>query len=324
MGKKNKNGIPERWTDYTAVGKRIPGTRFIAFKVPLKKSFEHLTRSEAFGPSDLVHLVKKEKEDLGLIIDLTFTTRYYSVQDLPNSVLYLKIFTKGQEVPSNSTILSFKKAVRHFLRENQHNDKLIGVHCTHGLNRTGYLICRYLIDVDGMKHTKAIQLFNSSRGHSIERENYLEDLREGPQRSNKGMDKPEQDPVRGCAPEMLHPPHEHSNPTHHMPPVNAWAPHWHHVHPPQNFSIDSVFEQSYLHLPGLLREVLSFLILTTTRGLASHGSDPTHLLLCRHHQEGGLREVDFVLRTSGDPSLLSQELFLSTGGEAHSRTRIQV
>ncbi|TRZ03397.1 hypothetical protein DNTS_006584, partial [Danionella cerebrum] len=60
--------------------KRIPGTRFIAFKVPLKKSFDHLTRSEAFGPSDLVHLVKKEKEDLGLIIDLTFTTRYYSVQ----------------------------------------------------------------------------------------------------------------------------------------------------------------------------------------------------------------------------------------------------
>ena len=25
-------------------------------------------------------------------------------------------------------------------------DGLIGVHCTHGVNRTGYLICRYLIE----------------------------------------------------------------------------------------------------------------------------------------------------------------------------------
>ncbi len=25
-------------------------------------------------------------------------------------------------------------------------DLLVGVHCTHGLNRTGYLVCRYMID----------------------------------------------------------------------------------------------------------------------------------------------------------------------------------
>ncbi|XP_061655167.1 uncharacterized protein LOC133489907 isoform X6 [Phyllopteryx taeniolatus] len=36
-------------------------------------------------------------------------------------------------------------------------DKLIGVHCTHGLNRTGYMICRYLIDVDGMDPAEAIK-----------------------------------------------------------------------------------------------------------------------------------------------------------------------
>lgn len=36
-------------------------------------------------------------------------------------------------------------------------DKLIGVHCTHGLNRTGYLICRYLIDVDEMDPEEAIE-----------------------------------------------------------------------------------------------------------------------------------------------------------------------
>lgn len=33
-----------------------------------------------------------------------------------------------------------------FLKENEDNDKLIGVHCTHGLNRTGFIIGRYMIE----------------------------------------------------------------------------------------------------------------------------------------------------------------------------------
>nr|XP_058917986.1 RNA/RNP complex-1-interacting phosphatase-like [Kogia breviceps] len=43
------------------------------------------------------------------------------------------------------------------MKENNDNDRLIGVHCTHGLNRTGYLICRYLIDVEGMWPDDAIE-----------------------------------------------------------------------------------------------------------------------------------------------------------------------
>uniref|UniRef100_A0A3B3S0B4 Dual specificity phosphatase 11 (RNA/RNP complex 1-interacting) n=1 Tax=Paramormyrops kingsleyae TaxID=1676925 RepID=A0A3B3S0B4_9TELE len=145
MAFKKKRGIPDRWTDYQALGKRIPGTRFIAFKVPLQQSLIRLLPAfEAFGPSELLHLLEEDKQELGLIIDLTFTTRYYKPQDLPPSVQYLKIYTAGHEVPSDSVILNFKRAVRAFLRENDGNEKLIGVHCTHGLNRTGYLVCRYL------------------------------------------------------------------------------------------------------------------------------------------------------------------------------------
>lgn len=196
--KKKKNDIPDRWTDYQAVGKRIPETRFIAFKVPLNRYLTNRLRpSEAFGPDDLLHMLEEEKQQLGLIIDLTFTTRYYKPEDLPESVHYVKIFTAGHQVPSDPTILSFKKAVRGFLRDNEDNDKLIGVHCTHGLNRTGYLVCRYLIDVDGIEPKKAIELFNTSRGHKIERENYIDDLQRGPKRSNEGMNEPDQEPIKG-------------------------------------------------------------------------------------------------------------------------------
>ncbi|CAL8322653.1 unnamed protein product [Lota lota] len=190
---KNRNGIPDRWLDYQNVGKRIPGTRFISFKVPLKQALTRsLPQSEVFGPWELLDVLAKRKEELGLIIDLTFTTRYYNIADIPESLLWMKIFTAGHEVPDDATILNFKQAVNSFLQKNKDNDKLIGVHCTHGLNRTGYLVCRYLIDVDGVDPKKAIELFNSSRGHTIERENYLQDLKSGPKRRLGGRDQRDQ------------------------------------------------------------------------------------------------------------------------------------
>uniref|UniRef100_A0A1A7Z4H8 RNA/RNP complex-1-interacting phosphatase n=1 Tax=Iconisemion striatum TaxID=60296 RepID=A0A1A7Z4H8_9TELE len=202
MSRYKKSDIPDRWLDYSAVGQRLDGTRFIAFKVPLKQALtQNLQCSEVFGPWDLLDRLSKPNQELGLIIDLTFTTRYYRLQDVPQSLLFVKIFTAGHDVPNDHTILSFKRTVHRFLRDNKDNDKLIGVHCTHGVNRTGYLICRYLIDVDGMDPEKAVELFNSSRGHAIERQNYLKDLKHGPKRSNVGIEESEQEPVRGQASE---------------------------------------------------------------------------------------------------------------------------
>ncbi|XP_027487703.1 RNA/RNP complex-1-interacting phosphatase-like isoform X1 [Corapipo altera] len=182
--------VPERWTDYIPLGRRMPGTRFIAFKVPLKKSFDrNLLPEERFSPRDLIRKVRERKEELGLIIDLTYTRRYYGPEELPATLCYSKILTMGHEIPNKQTIFQFKCVVKQFLNDNKDNDKLIGVHCTHGLNRTGYLVCRYLIDVEGMEPNTAIEspkvvaqtcpspVFNKSRGHPIERTNYIQDLR---------------------------------------------------------------------------------------------------------------------------------------------------
>uniref|UniRef100_A0A8C5L5I5 RNA/RNP complex-1-interacting phosphatase n=1 Tax=Jaculus jaculus TaxID=51337 RepID=A0A8C5L5I5_JACJA len=190
---KGKNNIPERWTDYLPVGQRMPGTRFIAFKVPLQKKFEKkLDPEEYFSPLDLFTKIQEQNEELGLIIDLTYTQRYYKPEEFPETISYIKIFTVGHQIPDDDTILKFKCAVNDFLRENKDNDKLIGVHCTHGLNRTGYLICRYLIDVEGMRPDDAIELFNRCRGHCIERQNYIKDLQNRHVRKNwySGMPRP--------------------------------------------------------------------------------------------------------------------------------------
>ncbi|XP_064328899.1 RNA/RNP complex-1-interacting phosphatase [Phalacrocorax carbo] len=180
--------VPQRWTNYLPLGRRMPGTRFIAFKVPLRKSFDrNLPPEERFSPRDLIKKIKEQKEELGLIIDLTYTTRYYGPEELPATLCYSKILTMGHEIPNKHTIFQFKCVVKKFLRDNKDNDKLIGVHCTHGLNRTGYLVCRYLIDVEGMEPNTAIELFNKARGHPIERTNYIQDLQKRSVKKNCGL-----------------------------------------------------------------------------------------------------------------------------------------
>uniref|UniRef100_A0A8D0HD98 RNA/RNP complex-1-interacting phosphatase n=1 Tax=Sphenodon punctatus TaxID=8508 RepID=A0A8D0HD98_SPHPU len=168
------------WTDYTPLGQRMPGTRFIAFKVPLKKSFEcRLDPNERFSPLDLIERIRDQKEELGMIIDLTYTTRYYGAEELPDTLCYCKILTVGHEVPDHETIFKFKSAVKKFLKENQDNDKLIGVHCTHVILKWNSW------HWDGLGGGILLApgdegLFNKCRGHSMERKNYIEDLQEGP------------------------------------------------------------------------------------------------------------------------------------------------
>ncbi|XP_014482806.1 PREDICTED: protein enabled homolog [Dinoponera quadriceps] len=57
-------------------------------------------------------------------------------------------------------------------------DELIGVHCTHGVNRTGYLICRYLIQQLDWEPQDSLKAFGEARGYPVERQVYLAALKE--------------------------------------------------------------------------------------------------------------------------------------------------
>ena len=76
-------------------------------------------------------------------------------------------------VPSQANVETFYSSVL----DTEAEGGLIGVHCTHGLNRTGYLISRYLIEKQGWDPDRAIAAFDLARGHKQERENYLDHLK---------------------------------------------------------------------------------------------------------------------------------------------------
>jgi len=162
-----KMKVPDRWEAYSKVGKVVEGTSFVAFKVPLNQGVDNKWRVE-----DLMEAVPS----LGLVIDLTFTAKYYDPKSLTASgIEHKKILTKGQQIPDKTVVVEFYTAVDVALAKG--DDKLIGVHCTHGLNRTGYLVCRYMIEKLCMDPETAIAAFDEARGHKQERQNYIQHLK---------------------------------------------------------------------------------------------------------------------------------------------------
>lgn len=74
---------------------------------------------------------------LGLWIDLTNTKRFYDREIVENrGCRYVKLQCKGHgETPSPEQTQSFIEIVDEFINERPFD--IIGVHCTHGFNRTG-------------------------------------------------------------------------------------------------------------------------------------------------------------------------------------------
>ena len=57
------------------------------------------------------------------------------------------------------------------------DDEIVGMHCFHGINRTGYLVVYYLIHRFGMTLQEAIDLFELHRKEIISSDLFLDDLK---------------------------------------------------------------------------------------------------------------------------------------------------
>uniref|UniRef100_K1PZ87 RNA/RNP complex-1-interacting phosphatase n=1 Tax=Magallana gigas TaxID=29159 RepID=K1PZ87_MAGGI len=152
-----------RWEKYQALGKEL---------------CEKLPEDEQFTPKKLVAMVSEQGHRLGMVVDLTFTKKYYAAFEFKGQgVRHEKIFTEGHNVPNDDVVYRFFDTLESFFKECQDENQVVGVHCTHGINRTGYVVCRYMIERLGFNADKAMAVYHEARGYPIERENYIEDLR---------------------------------------------------------------------------------------------------------------------------------------------------
>ncbi|KAK7256866.1 hypothetical protein RIF29_30409 [Crotalaria pallida] len=169
--------LPQGWLDCPSFGQEI--CYMIPSKVPLGESFNDcIAPGKRYSFKQVIHQQRVLGRKLGLVIDLTNTSRYYPVSDLKKEgIKHVKIQCKGRDsVPDNLSVNHFVYEVTLFLSRQKHSKKYILVHCTHGHNRTGYMIIHYLMRAMSMSVTQAIKIFSEARPPGIYKPDYIDAL----------------------------------------------------------------------------------------------------------------------------------------------------
>lgn len=109
-------------------------------------------------------------------IDLTNTSRFYDKSEIEKKgCIYKKLQCRGHgETPSEDQTQTFIKIVEEFT--SQKPLEYIGVHCTHGFNRTGFLIVSYLVEKNDCAVNAAIKNFATARPPGIYKQDYINEL----------------------------------------------------------------------------------------------------------------------------------------------------
>lgn len=177
MSNRGPGPIPNRWLHCPHKSLNFIAEKFLAFKTPLSNRFDRAMSPDFYFQPDMIFkFVKSNKIRLGLWIDLTNTNRFYDRREVEDSnCRYVKLQCRGHgETPSKEQTQSFIEIVDDFI--NDHPIEMIGVHCTHGFNRTGFLIISYMVEKMDCSVEAALMAFAQARPPGIYKEDYIREL----------------------------------------------------------------------------------------------------------------------------------------------------
>ncbi|XP_018018870.1 mRNA-capping enzyme [Hyalella azteca] len=169
--------IPQRWLECPRKSDGLIHGLFLAFKTPLSAKFDdQVPPANRFSPNMLIGSMKSHKVEIGLWVDLTNTNRFYDFKDVKsNDCRYVKLSCRGHgEAPSQESVQTFIRICSTF--KAKYPLKAIAVHCTHGFNRTGFMICSYLVEQEDISIDLAVQMFARSRSPGIYKQDYINQL----------------------------------------------------------------------------------------------------------------------------------------------------
>ncbi|KAL3622822.1 hypothetical protein CASFOL_033430 [Castilleja foliolosa] len=180
QGKRQRSNsrLPPGWLECPAVGQELGGC-LIPSKVPLDESFNNeVLPGKRYSFRQVVHQQRVLGRKLGLVIDLTNSSRYYNLNEwTKEGIKHVKIACKGRDsVPENEAVNNFFNEVYQFQIRQKQQKKYILVHCTHGHNRTGYMIVHYLMRTQTISVSQAIKIFADARPPGIYKPDYIDAL----------------------------------------------------------------------------------------------------------------------------------------------------
>lgn len=173
----SRGGVPPRWLHCPRKAMKLIQNKFLAFKTPLSSAYDNQVPEECrFTVDMLFAYLKSQKLKLGLWIDLTNTSRFYDRKCIENyGCKYLKLQCRGHgETPSEEQTHTFVQVCRNFIAHNPL--EIVGVHCTHGFNRTGFLVISYLVETDGTSVDAGLAEFAIARPPGIYKGDYIQEL----------------------------------------------------------------------------------------------------------------------------------------------------
>ncbi|XP_077869610.1 mRNA-capping enzyme-like [Saccoglossus kowalevskii] len=168
--------IPPRWLNCPRKGQVVAGT-FLPFKTPLSSRYDdQIPEENRFGLDMLFLYLSSMKLKMGLLIDLTNTTRFYDKSIVESKGMkHVKLQCRGfGEAPSPDQTRVFIEMCASYRAKNPLD--IIGVHCTHGFNRSGFLIAAYLVEKLDWSIDAAVVSFTQARPPGIYKAHYILEL----------------------------------------------------------------------------------------------------------------------------------------------------
>lgn len=107
---------------------------------------------------------------------MTNTSRFYDRSEVEKKECrYVKLQCRGfGETPSLDQTQAFIELVDDFISQNPL--EIVAVHCTHGFNRTGFLISSYLVERHDYAVEAALKSFSEARPPGIYKKEYISEL----------------------------------------------------------------------------------------------------------------------------------------------------
>lgn len=165
----------QKWGDYESCGDVVRGTRLIPMKTPLSARYVEETCAHALTMDILMDEQRKLGREIGLIIDLTNHDCLYA-EDVPGTISRVHVRNVAKAVPSEADVRRACDAVEEFLSSVDVGNKYVAVHCAYGFNRTGFMICCYLVRTLGVTPEEALEIFAEARPPGLKHQHFRNEL----------------------------------------------------------------------------------------------------------------------------------------------------
>eukprot|EP00892_Ulva_mutabilis_P008658 jgi/Ulvmu1/6164/UM028_0020.1 len=168
-----------KWASTPAMGRPVWPSLFIPMKSPLTEVLaeSYLSGEPCAHPHNIPIMLQSAEQQghtIGLVINLSVYHDLYA-GDLHGHHLQMRhVPLMSKNLPTAEAVQEVIGHAKQFWRDNA--GSCIAIHCAYGYNRTGFIICCYLIEVCGLSVEAALASFAHSRPDGIRHEDFLEGL----------------------------------------------------------------------------------------------------------------------------------------------------